>query len=157
MTILLSFLALQVMPASAQDSPAAASVTEQEKRVQLFNKFDTNGDGFIADFEFTPLTRRIFHFLDRNKDGKLTIDENRTVYAIMHPKIPADDPKLIAEADKYFQDDDKNIDGFITQYEHLRNTKDFFSKFDSNKDGFINKKEFLSTLEKGKIKKPYWL
>ena len=81
---------------------------------------------------------RRFHDLDKNGDGKITLEE---YLAYFRAEAPLRRQYFAYEFRKY----DKNGDGFITYEEHWApvTLKDEFRALDKNRDGCISLEEFL--------------
>ena len=56
--------------------PAVAERGEKAQRF-LFNRTDTDGDGFISEEEFTTSQLERFKKMDTDKDGKVSFEENK--------------------------------------------------------------------------------
>lgn len=67
-------LALQVVPALAQDGPAGEG-KKGPRHEGMFEKQDTNGDGKVTEAEFLEHGKAKFKELDGNGDGSVTKEE----------------------------------------------------------------------------------
>ena len=56
--------------------PAAAQRGEKAQRF-LFDRTDTNSDGFISEDEFTASQLERFKKIDADRDGKVSFEENK--------------------------------------------------------------------------------
>jgi hypothetical protein len=73
-----SGLVLSVNLAQAESEASVANPHSQlhgDMDRMVFNKLDTNGDGFISRKEFDAYNAKHFKELDTNKDGKLSLEE----------------------------------------------------------------------------------
>ena len=59
-------------------APVAAQNGGKIQRI-LFDRTDTNDDGFISKEEFSAAQLKRFNKIDANDDGKLSFEENQTV------------------------------------------------------------------------------
>lgn len=72
-----------VAPAKADGAARFAAVRSPERRLRLFTSYDRNADGVVDKTEYESLSseeqdyrrRKALHVLDRNGDGKVTIEE----------------------------------------------------------------------------------
>ena len=66
--------------------PAAAQRGEKAQRF-LFDRTDTDGDGFIAEEEFTASQLDRFKKMDTDKDGKVSFEENKQAIGKMRKRL----------------------------------------------------------------------
>ena len=98
----------------------ALRADERAESTRGFKNWDKNGDGFLVPLEVPEGPREIFNNVDRNKDGKVTLEEH--LLATVGPE-KQDKRKvylkpsslLIASFEEFF-------------YEETRIRKDFFEK-----------------------------
>eukprot|EP01080_Neovahlkampfia_damariscottae_P002536 gene2536-3498_t len=100
------------------------TVQQKKEFQEAFNLFDQNGDGDISVEELKIVFSNIGHEptdeelenmlneVDKDGNGKIDFDE---FCQIMKSKMSTEDPRTILQ--KYFNDFDKNKDGFLTSEE----------------------------------------
>ena len=66
--------------------PAVAQRGEKAQRF-LFNRTDTDGDGFISEEEFTVSQLDRFRKMDTDKDGKVSFEENKQAIEKMRERL----------------------------------------------------------------------
>jgi Ca2+-binding EF-hand superfamily protein len=128
---------------------------EYKAAIDLFDSFDLNKDGVVADYELSYVAKRDFRKKDLNKNGELTPFENiQGSFHLDTLKLPAEirqDQKLtVKDLEKYetwFYMVDVNKDKVITQYENLRFFRDEFKKFDTENKGKATREEYLEYLD----------
>jgi hypothetical protein len=95
-------------------------------RKQIMESADKNRDGKIGRVEFRERMREAFFFVDRNKDGFLTLDEYQ----------------LIQGADsRRFTRADRNKDAKLSIDEFLKAVTEDFDAADKNDDGVLDEEE----------------
>ena len=95
-------------------------------RKQIMESADKNRDGKIGRVEFLERMREAFFFVDRNKDGFLTLDEYQ----------------LIQGADsRRFTRADRNKDAKLSIDEFLKAVTEDFDAADKNDDGVLDEEE----------------
>lgn len=93
-----------------------------------FTGADKNGDNYITNDEFDSHITSKFNEYDKNKDGKISIDEFGA--------------KGDLEAVKEFKFMDRNSDGFVNTDEFYRAALQRRDEIDFNRDGKISKEEY---------------
>lgn len=68
-------LALQIVPAMAQEGTPPADGKKGQHREGMFEKQDTNKDGMVSEAEFLNHGKEKFKELDANGDGNVTKEE----------------------------------------------------------------------------------
>ena len=111
-------------------APLAVSCSTKES----FKTADIDDDNAVTFTEFDSYMKKtVFDEIDTNRDGKVTMDEWRSV----NPNDP------ISE----FHETDKNGDGFITRteadagFDREKTFQKLFEKLDSNRDGSLSRAE----------------
>ena len=66
--------------------PAVAERGEKAQRF-LFNRTDTDDDGFISEEEFTTSQLERFKKMDTDKDGKVSFEENKQAIEKMRKRL----------------------------------------------------------------------
>lgn len=88
---------------------AADDASSKARLAQLFKNFDTNGDGGISLEEYKAgmvgnmapeRMEKVFHEKDRNKDGKLHLDELAYVPQDQRTATPTPEKKDVKKDDK---------------------------------------------------------
>lgn len=120
-----------------------------DKGPGLFERSDTNGDGFVTKEEFAAGRNTMFAKLDANADGAIDqgeIDKAREAWHQRRNKpVQADgssQPKPEAKKHGGFMKRmDTNSDGKITSQEFAAAGDQMFAKLDKNADGKLVKEE----------------
>lgn len=132
---------------SALSLPAFA-----DKGHGMFDRTDTDGDGFISKVEFDTGRDGMFAKLDANKDGVVTQEEMQAARDAWRAKMgkPAQETQAQngTEADGakkhhggFMKRLDTNEDGQISAEEFKAGGEKMFAKLDANADGKIAKDE----------------
>lgn len=128
---------------SALSLPAFA-----DKGHGMFERTDTNGDGFISKVEFDAGRDGMFAKLDANKDGVVTQEEMQAARDAWRAKMgkPAADNQAQADPAKkkhggFLKRLDTNQDGQVSAAEFAAGGEQMFAKLDANADGKIAKDE----------------
>ena len=79
---------------------------ERAESTRGFKNWDKNGDGFLVPLEVPEGPREIFNNVDRNKDGKVTLEEH--LLATVGPEEK--DKKKMLPAKKGKHSDDEEMD-----------------------------------------------
>jgi Ca2+-binding EF-hand superfamily protein len=109
----------------------------------IFNKLDTNGDGFISRKEFDAYNAKHFNELDTNKDGKLSLEElqGRHNQAMSHGDGTT-------HLDERFNAADANHDGGLDREEakNMPMLSQYFDEIDTNHDGKVTRQEYFDAM-----------
>lgn len=95
---------------------------------EIFDMFDTNGDGAIDRTEFDVNKIQVISAFDANRNGQIERDETRM-------------------SDESFSAIDQDGDGAISGYEFIESPLGKFEAFDTNGDGLITREEFRAVVE----------
>lgn len=95
---------------------------------EIFDMFDTNGDGAIDRTEFDVNKIQVISAFDVNRNGQLDRDETRM-------------------SDETFSAIDQGGDGAISGYEFIESPLGKFEAFDTDGDGLISREEFKAVVE----------
>lgn len=145
-----------VFAASAFGLPALA-----DKGPHMFERADTDGDGFVTKQEFAATRDAMFQRIDANKDGVLTQDELQKAREDWRQKMgkAAPDQSQVQpgtqaqgqnqaqaqqpgkERHNFMQRADTNQDGQISAAEFAAMGEKMFARLDDNGDGKIAKDE----------------
>lgn len=122
----------------------------------MFERSDTDGDGFITRVEFDAGRAGMFAAIDANKDGLLTQEEMKAARDAWRAKMgkPANDNQVTGQSADQTQADpakkhhggfmkrlDTNQDGQISAAEFAAGGEKMFARLDVNADGKIAKDE----------------
>lgn len=134
---------------SALSLPAFA-----DKGHGMFERADTDGDGFVTKVEFDAGRDGMFTRIDANKDGILTQEEMQAAREAWRAKMskPANDNQTQSQAQTetdpakkrhggFMKRLDTNEDGQISAAEFAAGGEKMFAKLDVNADGKIAKNE----------------
>ena len=95
---------------------------------EIFDMFDTNGDGAIDRTEFDVNKIQVISVFDANRNGQLERDETRM-------------------SEETFRAIDQDGDGAISGYEFIESPLGKFEAFDTDGDGLITREEFRAVVE----------
>ncbi len=136
--------------------PALTSSAWADKGHGMFERTDTDGDGFITKVEFDAGRDGMFARLDANKDGVVTQEEMQAARDAWRAKMgkPANDNQSSDQAQSNTAPDpakkrhggflkrlDTNQDGQVSADEFKAGGEKMFAKLDANADGKIAKDE----------------
>ncbi|HJQ57360.1 MAG TPA: hypothetical protein VJ890_10660 [Vineibacter sp.] len=163
--IFLTSVTLIAIPAVAQDTAKGTGRPDREtQRRAVFDRLDTNKDGFVDKDESKAARLALFERLDANKDGKLTTDEltigrrgrgqgpkgqSGDVNAQTGATPPA--PPATQQGPRQgrrggmFQRLDTDKDGAVSRVEWMAADDTRFDRLDANKDGKLAFGEFRFT------------
>ena len=134
--------AQEARPAAAEANRTRRSGGDRERAGQrsnpLFEALDTNVDGVIDDKEMANAAESLKK-LDKNHDGKITLDEVQPVARTERRAStqPNATDAMVARLMQF----DKNGDGKLAKDELPERLQALFEKGDLNKDGFLDKEE----------------
>jgi hypothetical protein len=139
-----------VASAAAQTTPAPKPPSERA-REGMFSRADVNKDGFVDRNEWQAQAEIIFARLDANADGRVSKDEVQAARDKLRAQRAAKPAKADGEtattptakpaksagdrAQKLFDRQDANKDGFVTKAEFVVASNARFDRCDANKDG----------------------
>ena len=108
--------------------------SDEQMHSYLFDKFDSDEDGFITKAEYMDFIDERFVKMDTNRDGTITKDDlyGSRFYTFL--------PEL---AEAVFRDSDTDMDGLITEDEMIKAEEVRFDKMDLNGDGQLSRDEFV--------------
>lgn len=92
-------LALQVVPALAEEGPAGGEGKKAPRHEGMFEKQDTNGDGVVSETEFLERGKVMFKEMDGNGDGNVTKEEARAHFEKKHAEREAKRAEMKAKKD----------------------------------------------------------
>ncbi len=150
--LLAATLLVAICASQAQEArPAAVEATgirrtggERERAVLrsnlLFAALDTNGDGVIDEKEMANAAESLKK-LDKNHDGKITLDEVQPAPRI--ERRASAQPNATDAMVVRLMQFDKNGDGKLAKDELPERLQALFEKGDLNKDGFLDKEEIV--------------
>ena len=130
-TIIISTLSALLISGCSLLKP---NYNDEQMHSYLFDKFDSDEDGFITKAEYMDFIDERFIKMDTNKDGTITRGDlyDSRFYMFL--------PEL---AQAVFRDSDTNGDTFITKDEMIKAEEINFAKMDVNGDGELSKNEFI--------------
>jgi len=125
---------------------ALAGAALAERGPGLFERSDTNGDGFVSKDEFAAGRNTMFTELDANKDGAVDQAEFDKAREAWHQRMNKPAGEAHAEGDGkkhhgFLQRVDANSDGKVTADEFAAAGDKMFARLDDNSDGQIAKDE----------------
>jgi Ca2+-binding EF-hand superfamily protein len=128
-------------------NPHSQSHGEMDRMV--FNKLDTNGDGFISRKEFDAYNAKHFKELDTNKDGKLSLEELQGGHKpVMGHGDAMSHGDGTTHLDERFNAADANHDGGLDREEakNMPMLSQYFDEIDTNKDGKVTRQEYFDAM-----------
>ncbi len=117
---------LLMMVALISTNVVCAQAQPPLTRKQIMESADKNRDGKIGRVEFLERMREAFFFVDRNKDGFITVEEYRSITGV--------DVTRFAAADR-------NKDRKISMDEFLKIISEDFNAADKSDDGVLEEEE----------------
>ena len=130
-TILTSTLAALLISGCSLLKP---NYNDAQMHSYLFDKFDSDEDGFISEAEYMDFIDERFLKMDTDRDGTITKEDlyDSRFYMFL--------PEL---AEAVFRDSDLDGDGLITEDEMIEAEELNFAKMDINGDGQLSRDEFV--------------
>ena len=128
---------------------ALAGIALADKGPGMFERSDTNGDGFVSKEEFAAGRTEMFAKLDANSDGAVDQAELDKAREAWHQRknqqAQADaqnqKPKKDHHGSRFMSRIDTNSDGKVTTQEFAAAGDKMFAKFDANGDGKLAQDE----------------
>jgi len=134
---------------TAADLAASPIAQKREAMVAtaLVKHIDTAGNGYITRDQFTAAAQKRFAKLDKNGDGKLTLDE----FHVQHfPRVGAQLDESggghgAKRAQARFDRLDTNHDGFVTADEYIAGASAEFAKLDPQNTGKVTAQQLAAS------------
>ncbi len=123
-------LALPAITGAIAQDKAPKAAGERPTAAAMFERYDTNNDGFIDSDELKAAREKKFEKLDTNTDGFIDAEELKAHQAKWQEK--AKEKRL------------ERIDN------HVKRTEELFDKLDTNNDGSISREEYAVHVENAK-------
>ncbi|KAK3136374.1 hypothetical protein QOZ80_5BG0433000 [Eleusine coracana subsp. coracana] len=140
---------------SAPNIPLGEAVRSRLKQFTVMNKFKKKALLIVAEYlptEELEAIRELFHMLDTNKDGHLTIDELRKGLRVIGQNVSETDVDMLMEAADIDGNGTLDLKEFVTVSIHLKKIRSedhlpkVFSYFDKNGSGYIEIEELKEAL-----------
>lgn len=111
---------------------------------KMFEKFNSNDDGYVNEKEYSDVMTQRFDRSDDNEDGKITKEElSESRFMKIMPGL----------ADEYFKTNDLNHDMVVSKSELIKQSRMDFKQADVNNDKLLSSKE----MKEYKMKKRFEL
>ncbi|KAL6642410.1 hypothetical protein ACP70R_020591 [Stipagrostis hirtigluma subsp. patula] len=140
---------------AAPNIPLGEAVRSRLKQFTVMNKFKKKALLVVADYlptEELDAIRELFHMLDTNKDGHLTIDELRKGLKLIGHNVHDTDVDMLMEAADIDGNGTLDCKEFVTVSIHLRKIRSedhlpkVFNFFDKNGSGYIEIEELREAI-----------
>ncbi|ONM56365.1 Calcium-dependent protein kinase 24 [Zea mays] len=102
--------------------------------------------------------KEMFHTMDKNKDGSLSLEELKEGFRINDHPVPEEEIKMLLQAGDIHGTDTLDCEEFVTVLLHIKKMSNdeylpkAFEFFDKDGNGFIEMSELMETLSDGELK-----
>ncbi|KAK1270884.1 Calcium-dependent protein kinase 32 [Acorus gramineus] len=140
---------------TAPDTPLGENVRARLKQFSAMNKFKKKALRVVAEHlpvEEVAGIKKMFHMMDTDKNGNLTLEELKEGLQIIGEPVPDRDVQMLMEAADIDGNGTIDCDEFVTVSVHLKkigseqHLSEAFHYFDKNKSGFIEIEELREAL-----------
>ncbi|ONM56361.1 Calcium-dependent protein kinase 24 [Zea mays] len=136
-------------------------VRSRLKQLSSMNKLKKKALGVVAmnlPMEEIGKFKEMFHTMDKNKDGSLSLEELKEGFRINDHPVPEEEIKMLLQAGDIHGTDTLDCEEFVTVLLHIKKMSNdeylpkAFEFFDKDGNGFIEMSELMETLSDGELK-----
>ena len=144
------FIAMAFLTAAAFNlvaTPGVAGAFQRQPgkiKEKIFSRLDADGDGKIAETEFTARRAEQFGKMDRDGDGSVTLSEMKEAAEGRSRRFRKRRGDRGGNVEARLNRADRNGDGVVSKSEFEENGRELFKKIDPDGSGQVTLEEFMA-------------